>query len=112
MSEKTYTVRCARLDPERSNAVHYDSYQVPIEEGWSVLNVLTYIFEKLDPTLAFYGPCRIGKCVGCHVKVDGKVRFACTELAPHAEFTVEAMTGRALIRDLVVDRTRVSDAVE
>ncbi len=109
MAEKTYTVRCARLDPEREKAPHYDSYQVPIQEGWSILNVLTYVYEEMDPTLAFYGPCRIGKCVACHVKVNGKTRLACTELAPQEDITLDPMTPRALIRDFVIDRSWVDE---
>ena len=108
----TYTVRVARYDPERGPAPRYDSYAVPIPEGWSILNVLTYIYEELDPTLAFYGPCRIGKCVACHVKVNGKTRLACTELAPREDQTLDPMTHRALIRDLVIDRSTVHDPVE
>ncbi len=112
MADQTYTVRCARFDPDRDQAPRYVAYEVPIQEGWSILNVLTYIFEELDPTVAFYGPCRIGKCVACHVKVNGKNRLACTELAPRQDFTLDPMTQRALIRDFVVDRSQVSDAVE
>ena len=112
MADTTYTVRVARFDPERDAAPHYDSYPVPIQEGWSILNVLTYIYEEMDPTLAFYGPCRIGKCVACHVKVNGKTRLACTELAPPQEMTLDPMTQRGLIRDFVIDRSRVHEPEE
>ena len=108
----TYTVRLARFDPGRDSASRYQNYAVPIEEGWSILNVLTYIYEELDPTVAFYGPCRIGKCVACHVKVNGKTRLACTELAPPQDMTLDPMTSRALIRDFVIDRSKVSEAEE
>ena len=109
---ETYTVRVGRFDPEREAAPHYDEYAVPIQEGWSLLNVLTYIYEELDPTLCFYGPCRIGKCVACHVRIDGKTRLACTELAPRQGMTIDPMTRRALIRDLVIDRSTVHEPVD
>jgi len=112
MAETGYTVRCARFDPERDAAPRYQDYQVPIPEGWSLLNVLTYIFEELDPSLAFYGPCRIGKCVACHIKVNGKTRLACTELAPQQDMTLDPMTHRALIRDFVIDRSKVHEPEE
>ena len=66
----------------------------------------------MDPTLAFYGPCRIGKCVACHVKVNGKTRLACTELAPQQDMTLDPMTHRALVRDFVIDRSRVHEPEE
>jgi succinate dehydrogenase/fumarate reductase-like Fe-S protein len=109
---ETFTVRVARFDPDVDAAPRYQGYPVPIPEGWSLLNVLTYIYEELDPGLCFYGPCRIGKCVACHVRVDGKTRLACTELAPRRDLTIDPMTQRALIRDLVIDRSRVHEPVE
>lgn len=109
---ETYTVRVARFDPEREAAPRYDEYAVPIQEGWSLLNVLTTIYETLDPSLCFYGPCRIGKCVACHVRVNGKTRLACTELAPRQDMTIDPMTRRALIRDLVIDRSTVHEPVD
>jgi succinate dehydrogenase/fumarate reductase iron-sulfur protein len=109
---KPNDIRVARFDPEVDAAPRYDRYEVPIEEGWSILNVLAYIYEQLDPTLCFYGPCRVGKCVACHVKVNGKTRLACTELAPQQDMTFDPMTRRGLIRDLVIDRSQVHEAVE
>ena len=112
MADTPYSVRVARFDPERDAAPRYQDFPVPIPEGWSLLNVLTYIYEELDPTLAFYGPCRIGKCVACHVKVNGKTRLACTELAPQQDMTLDPMTHRALIRDLLIDRSKVHEPEE
>ena len=109
---KANVIQVGRFDPDVDAAPHYDRYEVPIEEGWSILNVLAYIYEELDPTLCFYGPCRVGKCVACHVKVNGKTRLACTELAPQQDMTFDAMTRRGLIRDLVIDRSQVHEAVE
>ncbi len=57
------------------------TYEVPVEEGESVLGVLQYIYENLDPGLTFYSSCRIGLCTGCLVRVNGKACFACTTLA-------------------------------
>ena len=71
---KTYTVKLERFNPDADKEPYYDDFQVPIEEGWSLLNVLAYIYEELDPSICFYGSCRVGKCVACHVKVSGKTR--------------------------------------
>lgn len=83
----------------------FDTYQVPFVEKSSVLNVLTYITEKIDPTLAFYESCRIGKCMGCQVMVNGKATMACT--APvKGDMTIEPLKGFGTIKDLVVDRIK------
>ena len=73
---KTYTVKLERLNPVTEKEPHFDEYQVPIEEGWSILNILAYIYDELDPSVCYYGSCRVGKCVACHVKVNGRTRLA------------------------------------
>ena len=36
------------------------AYKVPVEPGQSVLGVLQYIYDHLDPTLTFSCSCRMG----------------------------------------------------
>ncbi len=105
---KKITVRVRRYNDSGSTRPRYDAFKVPLEEGMSVLNVLNYIYENLDPTLAYYYSCRIGKCTGCHVRVNGKVRLICTELAT-GNLTLDPLPNYKVIRDLVVDRSRRED---
>ncbi len=106
---KTYTVKIERHNPEVDKEPHFDQYEVPIEEGWSLLNVLAYIYEELDPSVCFYGSCRVGKCVACHVKVSGKTRLACTELAKLEDVTIEPLptVRENFIRDMMLDWSQV-----
>ena len=76
------------------------SYQVPYSEGLSVLGVLQYIQENFDPTLAFYSSCRMGKCTGCFVNINGKTRLACTTIVT-GNLKILPSNGK-VIRDLVV----------
>ena len=80
----------------------YVEYEIPYKEKMTVLNVCDYIYENNDRSLSFYYSCRIGKCLGCLVDIDGKAKLACTTLAkdsmkigPHKKFKV--------IKDLLVD---------
>ena len=77
-------------------------YQVPVEAGESVLNVLHHIYDSLDPTLAFQCSCRIGLCDACLVRVNGKVVRACTTRAD-GDMLIEPYKDSARIRDLVAD---------
>ncbi len=79
----------------------YEDYQVPYEEGQSVFGALQYIYDKLDPTLAFAGSCRIGLCTGCLVRVNGKVVHACTTLIKN-DIVIEPYKQSCTVRDLVV----------
>ncbi|MFQ5914658.1 MAG: 2Fe-2S iron-sulfur cluster-binding protein [Nitrospinota bacterium] len=109
---KICTVKVERYNPEVDSEPYLQDYEVPIEEGWSLLNVLAYIYEELDPSVCYYGSCRVGKCVACHVKVDGKTRLACTELAQRNDMTLQPLptVRETFIRDMVLDWSRVHPA--
>jgi fumarate reductase iron-sulfur subunit len=79
-----------------------ESYDVPFEEKMSVFNVLEYIGNQLDTSLAFYASCRIGKCMGCAMRINGKRALACTTLA-EGDLMLEPDDRYPVIRDLVVD---------
>jgi succinate dehydrogenase / fumarate reductase iron-sulfur subunit len=77
-------------------------YEVPYQEGDSVLGVLKFIYENLDPTLGFSDSCRIGLCTACLVRVNGQVVRACTTLIK-GDILVEPYRPNHVIRDLIVD---------
>jgi len=77
---------------------------VPVEERTTVLQALQYIYEKLDPTLAFEYSCRYNRCGLCGVEVNGRPRLACVTFLEDDETTVAPLSNLPVIRDLVVDR--------
>ena len=79
----------------------FQKYHVDIEGTMSVMQVLNEIHEKIDPSLAFYASCRLGKCGSCKVKVDGKLCLSCTTPV-EGDFTVVPDPSGRLIRDLLV----------
>ncbi len=104
MSQKMAKVKCTRFDPKVDKEVHYQTYEVPLEWGMSVLNVLEYIFNNFDPTLAFYVSCRRGYCARCAVLLNGKAVLSCNTFATE-DMTIEPIPGK-IIRDLFVDTTK------
>jgi succinate dehydrogenase/fumarate reductase iron-sulfur protein len=96
------SVKIFRFDPSKDKEPRYDIYSVPLVENMSVLGVLSYIYENLDPSLAFYFSCRDGKCGGCTMLVNGKAVLACQALA-NEDMTIEPLPKRKIIRDLVVE---------
>lgn len=93
-------IKILRGDQEKN---WYEEYNVPFLEGRSVLGILQYIFEVLDPTLAFGGSCRVGLCASCLVRVNGKVMRACTTI-PKEDFILEPFRHDCVTRDLIVRR--------
>ncbi len=100
---KKVKVKVLRSKPWEGKKAKYQTYEVPLEGKTSVLNVLTYIAENLDPTLGFYSSCRIGKCMGCQVVVNGKVKLACTTPVV-GDIALEPLRRFKVIKDLAVER--------
>lgn len=97
------TVKVLRQDPtENGGKPEYQSYSVPLEQGATVLSVLRYISENVDRTLSYYRSCRIGKCAGCRMRINGKTHLACTT-AVTGDIMLEPIKGYEVIKDLVVD---------
>ena len=100
MKEPTATVTIFRFDPSKDVEPRYQKYENIPYQGHSVLDVIRYIYEEYDQSLAFRRLCTKGCCGGCAICVNGEPVLACQKLAteemvikPHPKFRV--------IRDLV-----------
>lgn len=87
-----------------AGAPRYDEFEVPYEEGMSVLDALRWIRINRDSTLAIRYSCtNANACKTCMAVVDGAVAYTCmARLAPGLT-VVEPLAKRPLIRDLVSD---------
>ena len=56
-----------RYDPESDVQPRWDDYTVPCGDRTTVLEALAYVYENLDPTLAYPFGCRFGACGLCAV---------------------------------------------
>lgn len=99
---KKAQVRIARAAP--GEAVRYAAYEVPYEEGMSVLDALRWIRVHLDSTLAIRYSCiNANACKTCVASVNGKVAYTCIAKLTPGVIVVEPLPKRRLIRDLVTD---------
>lgn len=71
------------------------------DEVVSVMNVLNYIYQNLDGTLAYFdhAACKQAACGRCSVKVNGKVRLSCKEKASE-QMLLEPVNDK-VIKDLI-----------
>ena len=82
----------------------YDAFEVPYEDGASVLDALVWIRTNEDDSIAFRYSCiNANACKECMILVDGKVNYACTARLGSGTVTVEPLANKRLIRDLVTD---------
>ena len=102
MQTKLISVTCSRFDPDKDGAPYQITYKVPFNPGLSVLNVLTHIYENIDPCLGFYSNCDRGVCGRCAMTINGQSALACTTLVA-GDLVLAPLRGRRQIRDLIVD---------
>lgn len=82
----------------------FQTYEVPFEEGMSVLDALRWIRTHVDSSLAIRYSCvNANACKTCMALVDGVVEYACTARLKAAGATVAPLPKRPVIRDLVTD---------
>ena len=91
------------------NGIHEErlSYETALENA-TLLEVLTEIKTKQDPTLSFASGCRSSVCGSCAVRVNGKEVLACA-YKPGEGDLVEPLKNMPVIRDLVVDMQKALD---
>jgi len=104
MSEKKIKVKVFRFDPRVDKEPRYQIYEVPLIDGMTVLDVLDYIYENIDPSLAYYShaACRHGVCGGCTLLVNGKTCLAC-QTPVTGDIVVEPAVKFKVIRDLIYE---------
>jgi succinate dehydrogenase/fumarate reductase iron-sulfur protein len=103
----TVTVRVRRDEPG-VRGVHWDSFEVPLEDRATVLDALFHILRDQDRSLAFRCACRAAMCGSCAMVINGSERLACkTPLAsvtrPGRPVRVEPLRHLPVVKDLVVD---------
>jgi fumarate reductase iron-sulfur subunit len=107
MAEKTITVKVFRFDPSLDEEPYYMSYKVPFMQGMSAMNVLDYIYQNLDGTLAYYdhAGCSLGICARCTGKVNGRAGLFCQTLVAE-DVCLEPTSTSRVIKDLVIERKK------
>lgn len=102
MGKKVIHTRILRYSPDKHERT-VDSFEIPFSSGLTVQVLLRYIYENLDPTLAFRDyRCGRGICNTCRVKVNGRVIRSCETLVELEKDLFLEPAGSQVIKDLVV----------
>ena len=100
------TLKVWRFDPEVDKKPYFQSYQVPVSKGLTVLGALFYVTDRVDGSLSYRYCCRAGVCGSCAMYINGAYRLACetqVSLFPDGEIVVGPLPRMRVIKDLVVD---------
>ena len=103
-TDKKQTVRIFRGDAAGGAYVDYD---VPLDEGMVVLDLVHRVQATQDSTLSCRWNCKAGKCGSCSAEVNGKPRLMCmTRISDFPEgslITVAPLKAFPVVKDLVTD---------
>ena len=110
------TISIYRYDPQvddkpRMQAYEVDSSKVP---GKMLLDIICYIKDNFDSSLAFRRSCREGVCGSDGMNINGKNGLACiTKIVDLPKKVVlRPLPGLPVVRDLIVDMKPFYDQYE
>ena len=86
---------------------HWQEFEVPRLESQTVLDVVTHIQRRCDPTLSYRFACRVGMCGSCAMTVNGKARWTCRThvslVADNDKLEIGPLHNLPVVKDLVTD---------
>jgi succinate dehydrogenase/fumarate reductase-like Fe-S protein len=86
------------------NAGRWENFDVPFENGHSVLDGLRWVRVHKDPTLAVRFSCiNANACKECMIQLDGETVYACTARLEEREMTLTPLPNKPIVRDLVTE---------
>jgi fumarate reductase iron-sulfur subunit len=82
-------------------------YAVPRQASQTVLDVVTWIQRRVDPTLSYRFACRVGMCGSCAMTVNGRARWTCRthvdKVAKDGRLELRPLANLPVVKDLAVD---------
>lgn len=85
----------------------YHPYEVPVQSNQTVLDVVTWIQQKIDNTLSYRFACRVGMCGSCAMTVNGEPRWTCrthvNRVTRDASLEISPLRNLPVIKDLTTD---------
>lgn len=91
----------------------FSSYEVPRQASQTVLDVVTYIQRRLEPSLSYRFSCRVGMCGSCAMTVNGVARWTCrthvSKVADGDALEIAPLSNLPVIKDLATDMSEFFD---
>ena len=91
----------------------FQTFTVPRLDAQTVLDVVTHIQRRLDPTLAYRFACRVGMCGSCAMTVNGQPRWTCrthvANVEKNGKLEIAPLAHLPIVRDLVTDMRKFFD---
>ncbi len=104
MSERQIELEVLRYRPEMDDKPFFQTYSVPCEEEWVVLDALNYVKDEMDRTLSYRWSCHMFVCGSCGMVINGEPKLACKAFLRdyQSKIRVEPLHNFPIERDLVI----------
>jgi len=85
----------------------FRSYEVPAQDNQTILDLVVWIQQCVDPSLSYRYACRVGMCGSCAMMVNGQPRWTCRthvrKVARDDRIELAPLRNLPVIRDLATD---------
>ena len=85
----------------------YQEFEVPAQESQTILDVVAWIQQNVDPTLTYRYACRVGMCGSCAMMVNGVPRWTCRthvrKVVKGNKLDLAPLRNLPVIKDLATD---------
>ncbi len=85
----------------------YQTFRVPMQDNQTVLDVVSWIQQEVDPSLTYRFACRVGMCGSCAMMVNGQPRWTCRthvkKVLRDCALQVAPLRNLPVIKDLAAD---------
>jgi len=84
-----------------------ETFEVPVYDNQTVLDVVSWIQQNADPTLTYRFACRVGMCGSCAMMVNGVPRWTCRthvgKVLKGDKIDIAPLRNLPVIKDLAAD---------
>lgn len=85
----------------------FQDFSVPAQESQTVLDVVSWIQQRAEPTLTYRFACRVGMCGSCAMMVNGQPRWTCrthvSRVLKGNKLQIAPLRNLPVIKDLATD---------
>ena len=104
-------VKIQKYDPSMDAEPYFKEFDVDYHENMTILEALVKINPEQEPVVFDYS-CRGRTCGRCAICYNGTPALACVTLVDEdGENEITPLTGFPVIRDLIVDKSKVHERV-
>lgn len=87
--------------------MHEETFEVPAYDNQTVLDVVSWIQQNVDPTLSYRFACRVGMCGSCAMMVNGEPRWTCRthvkKVLDKNALSIGPLRNLPVVKDLAAD---------